>query len=177
LPLPYKLPPPKIRNKIGLMPGLDIIGDGGYIIVSPSTHASGNSYRWLKGHHPMLSQSIEVPGALLAKIEQASAPIPTPQPPKARPIATSKVVDKVERAKAYADKMDPAYEGQSGDRRTFVACSVIARGFDLTEHEALEVLRPWNQRCVPPWSEYQLRTKIRRAMRYGREPVGGRLLA
>jgi len=35
-----------IRNKINLAPGLDIRGEGGYIIVPPSLHASGQHYTW-----------------------------------------------------------------------------------------------------------------------------------
>lgn len=37
-----------IRNnaKTKLGPGLDVRGDGGYIILAPSCHESGNSYRW-----------------------------------------------------------------------------------------------------------------------------------
>lgn len=50
----FKHPGKPIRNKVGLRPGLDVRGDGGYIIVAPSGHISGGVYGWLNsnGHAP-----------------------------------------------------------------------------------------------------------------------------
>ena len=46
-----------VGNKIALAPGLDVRGDGGYIIVPPSRHVSGRTYEWelsgLPGEIPM----------------------------------------------------------------------------------------------------------------------------
>jgi len=45
----------------------------------------------------------------------------------------------------------------------------------LADDEALDVLRDWNGRCEPPWSERELIDKLLRARRYGREPIGSLL--
>jgi hypothetical protein len=87
--------------------------------------------------------------------------------------ATSLVA--VERARRYLDRVPPAIAGQHGDVHTFRVCCRLARGFALEDHEALDVLTAWNQRCQPPWSDAELRDKLRRAREYGREPVGGLL--
>ena len=36
----------KIPNLVGVLPGLDLRGDGGYVIAPRSTHISGRSYEW-----------------------------------------------------------------------------------------------------------------------------------
>lgn len=41
-----------IGNKVDLMPGIDIGGDGGFIVVAPSIHETGKHYEWeLSSHH------------------------------------------------------------------------------------------------------------------------------
>lgn len=79
------------------------------------------------------------------------------------------------RALAYSRAYPPAIEGQGGDLATYTLCCAIARGFDLSEDDALDVLGHWNACCSPPWEESDLRAKIRAALRNGTEPVGGRL--
>ena len=67
----------------------------------------------------------------------------------------------------------PAISGQHGDVHTFRVCCRLVRGFALDDRDALEVLGAWNARCQPPWSDRELADKIRRARKYGHEPVGG----
>jgi RepB DNA-primase from phage plasmid len=81
----------------------------------------------------------------------------------------------IERAKRYVASVPPAIAGQHGDVHTFRVCCRIIRGFALDDEEALHALAEWNARCQPPWSEAELLDKLRRAARYGREPVGGLL--
>jgi hypothetical protein len=36
----------KVKNKVRIFPGVDIRGDGGFVVIAPSTHKSGERYRW-----------------------------------------------------------------------------------------------------------------------------------
>jgi hypothetical protein len=48
----------------------------------------------------------------------------------------------------------------------------VKLGFDLSEADAYALLSEWNQQCVPPWSEEELRKKLSNAKAYGDEPAG-----
>jgi hypothetical protein len=41
-----------IRSKLGLLPGLDLLGDGRYVVAVGSNHASGKTYIWQHGKTP-----------------------------------------------------------------------------------------------------------------------------
>jgi hypothetical protein len=51
-------------------PGLDWKSNGGYIVLAPSKHASGQPYRWEHGHAPWAVEIAEAPSWLLAQLPQ-----------------------------------------------------------------------------------------------------------
>lgn len=56
-----------VGNRQNWLPGIDIRGDGGYIIVPPSKHFSGGKYRWLNED----VQIVKAPSDLLQSIQNA----------------------------------------------------------------------------------------------------------
>lgn len=99
----------------------------------------------------------------------AERPAQTPKQPSRAPVPSLHVL---ERARRYIARIEPAIAGQHGDLHTFKVCCRIVRGFALNDDEALAVLGEWNLRCEPPWTQRELRDKIARARRYGREEIG-----
>jgi hypothetical protein len=96
-------------------------------------------------------------------------------PPLTTPVAPPIVRtarNAVDRARQYIAAIPPAISGQHGDVHTFRVCCRVVRGFALADDEAMDVLRDWNNRCEPPWSDRELIDKLARARRYGREPIG-----
>jgi RepB DNA-primase from phage plasmid len=102
---------------------------------------------------------------------------PTQMAPRATHISmpTAHISDRVERARRFLQRVEPAIAGQHGDLRTFRVCCRIVRGFALSDDEALDVLAEWNARCAPAWSERELQQKVANARKYGREPEGSLL--
>jgi hypothetical protein len=50
-----------IRNKVGLAPGVDLRGDGGYVVAPPSVHSSGVRYAWVEGRSPGSTEMARLP--------------------------------------------------------------------------------------------------------------------
>jgi len=69
-------PVPCSVGKLG--PGLDIRGDGGYIVAPPSLHRSGERYRWGAAWHPATVPLSPAPAWLLALTGLASLPAMIP---------------------------------------------------------------------------------------------------
>lgn len=69
--------------------------------------------------------------------------------------------DPMRRASAYLAKIPGAVSGQGGHADTWKAALSVVKGFSLSEEEAFYLLKnEYNPRCIPPWSEKEIRHKI-----------------
>jgi hypothetical protein len=69
----------------------------------------------------------------------------------------------IERARRYVAKCPPAVSGQGGHNATFYVAVLLVHGFALCQADALGLLREFNQRCLPLWSEAELVHKVKSA--------------
>ncbi len=83
----------------------------------------------------------------------------------------------VRRAQAYLAKIAGAIQGEGGDNDTYVVACVLVRDFGLSVENALELLREWNAKCTPPWSESDLIEKLQNADKYASGTRGAKLSA
>lgn len=72
----------RIGNRQGLAPGVDIRGDGGYIVAPPSLHRSGRRYEWDGMLHPDDVPLAPLPDWLLSRLVNG-APRSEPREPRA----------------------------------------------------------------------------------------------
>lgn len=71
----------------------------------------------------------------------------------------------LERARAYVSKIPGAIEGNRGDCQTLAVANALLWDFALGPSEALAILREYNARCSPPWTEAELVRKLQSAER------------
>ncbi len=131
----------------------------------PAVRAEGCSFVFWTCNGPPL----DVDGALALCPASVPPPPPTPRP---TPTGDASVFD---RARKYLAKCDPAIQGSGGRTTTFLTAQRLVRGFALSNADAFDLMSEWNTRCVPPWSERELRAKIEEAATKGRWADGDML--
>lgn len=141
----FAYPPDQlVRNSAGVLgPGLDIRGDGGFVVAPPSMHQSGNRYQWvMNGKHDLAS----LPEWLLKVICDQSGLRP----------ASGKGTEKI-------------CEGQRNTTLTSLAGAMRRRGMTSESIEA--ALWAENQaRCDPPLAQLEVQRIATSVGRYQPEP-------
>lgn len=66
---------PGVQNRTGIWPGVDVRGDGGYVVVAPSLHASGRRYVW---ETPPDTDMLRPSDAIEAMLYSSAGPVTGP---------------------------------------------------------------------------------------------------
>ena len=129
-----------IKNDVDFLPGLDIRGDGGYIVVAPSLHESGNRYFWEMSSHPLETQIAEAPKWLIDMLAN-----PKREQRQARP------------SSYWTNLFNGVYEGNRNNSATSLVGHLLQK--DVDAFLVMEILKLWNElRVKPPLSEKELNT-------------------
>ncbi len=134
-----------IRNSEGkLAPGLDIRGDGGYIVAPPSRHASGRQYAWEISSEPDDVPLAPLPTWLLGLVTKSI----DMQGRSTEPFDTAKALMGVP-------------EGQRDD--TLFGLAGKLRHADVPQDFAEQLVLEAAAKCTPPFPEAAARAKVRNA--------------
>jgi hypothetical protein len=153
-----------LKNSVKFCGNLDIRTTGGYTILPPSKHVSGNMYKWVIS--PDECELASAPDWLIDLCQKHDSKANSESKPKAESNTNTFTVKGeadtlVDRAKAYCQQVPPAIAGNNGHGSTFaLVCRLIELFGDLDNGEILEVLNEWNERCDPPWTQTELLHKI-----------------
>ena len=145
----------EVRNSAGkLGGGIDVRGEGGYIIAPPSLHASGQRYARLNDHTPA-----PVPDWLLKLLTEERHKVAAAPAAQTRPQVTH-----------GAGPGGLIAEGSRNDMLFKIGCSVRGGGAEYAEVEA-QLLEANARRCVPALPVEEVQKIARSAMRYAPNAV------
>ena len=66
----FKHPGGVVHNRVGMVAGIDLRGDGGCAVAPPSIHPNGKLYTWRAGHEPDKIAVAELPSWLCALLRE-----------------------------------------------------------------------------------------------------------
>jgi hypothetical protein len=115
------------------IPGLDLRGDGGYVVAPPSVHESGVQYQWVTGMGLDDLPMAELPDFILSK----------------------RADDKIPLSEIYRG----VSEGSRNHSLARLAGSWVNDG--LTFEECLENANLWNSKNTPPLPETEVETTVK----------------
>lgn len=121
-----------VGNRAGMWPGIDLRGDGGYVVAPPTTLDDGRLYAWEAGHGPHEIPPMVAPGWLLERIRPAVGAAAGHAPAYWRGLVCEGIA-----------------EGGRNHAVAQLAGHLFRRGVD--PFVALELTLAWNaRRCRPP---------------------------
>lgn len=140
----FKSPGSGVRNSAGkLGRGLDVRGEGGYIIVPPSVHVSGQHYEWAPGGYPGEVGLAEAPAWLMALLANPGGYQRSTRPAPSAPIS----------------------DGQRNATLASLAGSMRRRGMSL-EAISAALIADNAARCRPPLADDEVRRIAESVGRY-----------
>ena len=152
-------PVPGLRNSVGVIgPGVDVRGEGGYVLLAPSNHKSGGAYRD-DPDAPLYDTPRTVMPAWLVELARRSAASNGSSGNGHRP------------PDEWAAKLMGAPEGQRRAVALEIAGHYLGRG--IPEAEVLGILRGFAVQCVPPFSERETEALVSDLARRDRAKATG----
>ena len=125
----------KIKNTTNLYPGIDIRGEGGYVIAPPSLHMNGNYYQW--EYDPEDTNLHFADDQVMRFIKKKTLNVPDQQ-------------------RERFQLPDRIKKGERNDTIFRYGCSLQAKGY--SDEEILNKLEEANTRCDEPLKDEEIAT-------------------
>lgn len=154
-----------------IAPGLDVKGDAGLVVMSPTRHRSGNFYRWAPNLGMDDVELAELPSwmyKLMVSDKQRNKELSScgerPSEDTLNKLGWS-LERRLEAARQALQTAEPAIEGQNGSGACMRAAVMTVRGYCIPVEEpsnlAFDLLwEVYNPLCKPAWSFEELLHKV-----------------
>jgi len=123
-----------IPNRVGLLPGVDVRADGGYVVAPPSAHSSGRLYEWIRRGE-------------LGKLPSYLVGLLTSRTPAERDGEESS-------SKWLSDLLAGVGEGQRNDACARLCGYLI--GKNIPKDVVLTIVHQWNEKNRPPLPDHEV---------------------
>lgn len=125
------------KSKLDDYPGIDIQGNGKYIILPPSTHGSGNKYHWEESSKPVINTIEKMPEWLIELLIRH----------------TDGGTFKRKPTSEYVKILQGVSKGERNNSMMALIGHLLSR--DIHPAESLEIIHAWNNsRVSPPLEEH-----------------------
>lgn len=170
----FQLPWFRVKNSAGkLGPGIDIRGEGGFVVAPDSPGANGSSYRVVIDLPPACAPDwlLQWPGLVKGSFERSDASDIAPTPVQGEELAGNEF-----RGRNLAKAWNPSIQGQGGSNQLLGLCLKLVRTLELPLDLCVQIIEEeYNHRCEPPWSLKEIWHKVTDARDKIDRPTGSEL--
>jgi len=149
----------KVKNAIGCLPGIDVRGDGGQIVVPPSLHGSGMRYEWHPDGHPAKERLAPMPDWMFTLLELNE---------QAHQRANRRLYNGNKKRNGYGRMLDVSALPKIEDgHRNNTMCSIVGRLIweNREDGEIFDVMMEINEkRCAPPLPKREVEKLVQSAL-------------
>lgn len=153
-----------VGDRVGVLPNVDIRGQGGYV-VGPGSTIGDKTYTVITDRKIMpVPEGIQT---VLRHIRERDSQAQVE-------LFELDTKASINRAIDYLKRRPPAVEGEGGNEHTYVTALQV-RDLGISEEKAVELmLEHWNDRCDPPWDHDEIKVPIHNAFRYAKDRPGNK---